>query len=113
MEVVTPNSTHTFTVYGRETQEDAVVIVYNEQNKDKQEVTVPTIYSEGRLTFNLVYDMEEGNNYFIIVNDPIESKELCKFKVFCTSATDLQRYALSDGKYTFAPDTSNTFKTAQ
>ncbi len=112
MEVVVPNSNHTFTVYGRETLGDAIAVVYNEQTKERNEIDVNTMYTEGRITFDLTYDMEEGNNYFIILNEEDADKELCKFKVFCTSATDLQRYALSDGKYTFAPDTDNTFKTA-
>lgn len=112
MEVVIPNSTHTLTIYGRENVGAAVAIVYNEQTKGKESVNVVTSYAEGRLSFTLAYDMTEGNNYFVILNQEGIDKELCKFKVFCTSATDLQRYALSDGKYTFAPETSNTFKTA-
>ncbi len=112
MEVVTPNSSHTLTIYSRENIGDAVAIVYNEQTNDNEKKPITTSYTEGRLSFTLVYDMTEGNNYFVILNADGQDKELAKFKVFCTDSTDLQRYALTDGKYTFAPETSNKFKTA-
>ena len=112
MEVVTPNSTHTLTIYGRENVGNAIAVVYNEQTKGKESVNIVTSYTEGRLSFTLAYDMTEGNNYFVILNADGQDKELAKFKIFCTDSTDLQRYALTDGKYTFAPETSNKFKTA-
>ena len=111
MEVVTPNSSHTLTIYSRENIGDAVAIVYNEQTNDNEKKPITTTYNEGKLTFTLDYEMTEGNNYFVIINNQSESEEIAKFKIFCTSATDLQRYALSDGKYTYAPKSGNKFVT--
>ena len=111
MEVVTPNISHTLTIYGRENVGNAVAVVYDEQSNTNNPQTVSTTYNEGKLTFTLEYDMTEGNNYFLILNNEAGSEELAKVKLFCTSATDLQRYALTDGKFTYAPASDNEFVT--
>ena len=100
MEVVNVSATHDLTIFARENVGNATAIVYNEQTKNQESQIVATTYNAGKLTFTLAYQTSEGDNYFVILNNEAGTEELAKFKMYCTDATDLQRYSVSDGQFT-------------